>query len=179
MQLPVIGSRREAVPDQEKIASACEIRAGDEKRGVGADVSSQIAQQRRRMPTLRHPDMPALVEVWLGSHVANGLTDLGGQIPLVTDLEKSNLPHHTLPPNQLKMDNWQLTWRNRVSHLTVYGEAAFSVRYPLSTVHYQTPTENLHRRDVGQRPIVIVLTARLELTDLGPKTVIGSCQKTI
>src|SRR5581483_9867349 len=94
VQLAVVGVRREAVPDQEEVARAGELRAGDENAAFERDPAPQPPHDRRRMPLLGQPDMPALIETGFGTEAAHGANEINRQITFMANLEQFDLCHY-------------------------------------------------------------------------------------
>jgi len=51
----------------------------------------------RSVTTLGQKDLPALIEIRLGTEPPHHVRDLSGEVALIADLEQPDLTHHTLP----------------------------------------------------------------------------------
>src|SRR5947199_2509496 len=106
VELAVVGARREAVAHQQEVARGRELRRGDEQARLAADPRPQPPHQRRRVPPLRQPDLPALIEIRLRPEPPHRVRDSSGQVPFVADLKVLDLTHHTLPSAVLECNDY-------------------------------------------------------------------------
>jgi hypothetical protein len=105
VQLAIVGTGREAVPDEEEITRARELGAADQDAGIIADFDPQIPDEELGVASLGHPDVPTLIKVGLGTETPHGVGNPDCQLAFIANLKKLDIPHHALPQNCQSMPN--------------------------------------------------------------------------
>src|SRR5437868_2862445 len=79
--------------DQKKIARGRELGARDEQAAVNGHMRPQPPHQRRRMPLLGQPHMPALIETRFGAEAPHGADEINCQVAFMANLKQFDLRH--------------------------------------------------------------------------------------